>query len=411
MTGWPRGAAEAAGPSVEEFRPTGWAFAGLGFALRLAGVLLFHAVVPNGELVRNCLLGMLIQGAALGLLACRGPVDVAIFVSGFDYIRIGMLTPLFGTGSELFLYGLLQPFIAFAFVRWSAPLRVAVVVLPLIGFATLHLAVDVPTDTGLLSGEQLRVMATVNGLAVVCLSLAIAFQAWRLTEQARRRAQDLAAARSRLVDDMSHELRTPLAILLTAAQATLESERSSEVYRRTLALVERQVRSLTRLVERMLEMGRVERGEMALEEVDDLVAAVRVVVADHEELAAARSVNLSVAAGQVGARTDGAVLGVVLGNLLANAIRYSPEGGRVEIRVDADASGHWIAVRDFGPGIPAADLPLVFQRYWRADQARSRREGHHGLGLALARRYARLLGATLEVESELGKGATFTIRW
>jgi signal transduction histidine kinase len=338
-------------------------------------------------------------------------VDVAIFLSGFDYIRIGLLTPRFGTASELFLYGLLQPFLAFTFVRWAAPLRAAVAVLPLVGFVTLHLAVDVPADTGLLSAQQLRALATVNGLACACLSLAIAFQAWRLAERARRQAFEIAAARSRLVDDLSHELRTPLAVLLTAAQATLEAERPGDAYRRTLALVERQVRSLTRLVERMLEIGRVERGEVALAEVDDLAAAVRGTVADFTEVAAARSVALAVTAGPVAARTDGAVLRVVLGNLLDNAIRYSPEGGRVDILVEPAANGHRVVVRDAGPGIAPEDLPHVFERYWRGDRARSRREGHHGLGLALARRYARLLGATLEVESEPGQGATFTIRW
>ncbi len=74
--------------------------------------------------------------------------------------------------------------------------------------------------------------------------------------------------------------------------------------------------------------------------------------------------------------------------------------------------GVWrITVRDQGPGIAAEDLPHIFKRYWRADKARSRQQGHHGLGLAIARRYAGLLGAGVEVESSPGEGAVFTIRW
>jgi signal transduction histidine kinase len=390
--------------------PVALAVAGVGSVLRLVGMLAFGDT-PVGDLViRQSVTGLLLHALAVAL-ALRGWPDLGAFVSGTDFLRMALLTPRFGTGSELYLYALVLPFLAIALVRLPLWLRGVLAGLPILGFAALRLRGFVPLTTGLLDEVPLRRLATVNTLVFSLLGLGLAVYAWALAERARARAERLAEARTQLVDDMSHELRTPLAVLLTAAQGALQAERSGDAYRRTLGMMERQARSLGQMVERMLEMGRVERAELAVIAEDDLVEAVERIVDDHRPLAEARAVSLELAAAPLVARTDGAALRVVLGNLLENAIRFSPEGGRVEVQLSEDVDGRRLAVRDHGPGIAAADLPLAFQRYWRADRARSRREGHHGLGLALARRYAGHLGATLEVESELGRGATFTVRW
>jgi two-component system heavy metal sensor histidine kinase CusS len=273
-----------------------------------------------------------------------------------------------------------------------------------------------PIDTGLLTASQLRHLATVNVLAFVIVSMSITLFALRARERSVQRSRNLAEARSRLIDDMGHELRTPVATALTATQAALARDRSGESYREMLRLIERQARALGLIVERMLELGQAERAELVMRPVDDLVACVRRTVDTFADVAARRCVTLEVEAEPVSESTDGGILHMVLGNLLSNAIRFSPEGGRVEIRVAAGQQGQdrvRLSVRDEGPGIAPEDLPHVFERYWRADKARSRRLGEDGLGLglAIASSHARLLGARIEVESHLGEGATFAVCW
>jgi two-component system sensor histidine kinase BaeS len=96
----------------------------------------------------------------------------------------------------------------------------------------------------------------------------------------------------------------------------------------------------------------------------------------------------------------------VVGNLVSNAIRHTPPGGSVTV----GANGTAITVRDTGSGIAAADQPKVFDRFWRADESRSRATGGSGLGLAIARQLTEAHGGTIEVESEPGRGTLFTIR-
>jgi signal transduction histidine kinase len=97
-------------------------------------------------------------------------------------------------------------------------------------------------------------------------------------------------------------------------------------------------------------------------------------------------------------------------NLLDNAVRYSPNGGRVEVEVGSRDGEALIAVRDTGIGIPSRDLPRIFERFYRVDRARSRDTGGTGLGLSIAKHVAEQHGGRIEVQSELGGGSEFTIR-
>ncbi len=395
---------------MDGFRSTAVLLATLGLALRLLAVAFFGWRVPDLYVVGQSLFGACLHLLALGL-ARRGRVDWAIFASGLDCAAIASLTPRFGAATELHLWAMLHPFLVLAFVRWPLRLRIFLALLPPSIFLLLRLGRRVPIDAGLLSFEQIHQLATLNVLVFVAVSLSLTIASLRLRDQAWRRAERLAEARSRLIDHMSHELRTPVAIQLTAAQAALERERSGEAYRDSLRVIERQARGLGKIVEKMLEMSRVEREEVAVVEDSDLAGAVTDIVESFRAMAAERGVFLDLETGAVAARTDSGVLRMVLANLLSNAIRFSPERGRVTIRIEEDGAGRRITVRDEGPGISAEDLPHVFERYWRGDKARSRRDGHLGLGLAIARRYARLLGAELTAESREGCGAALTMRW
>ncbi len=106
---------------------------------------------------------------------------------------------------------------------------------------------------------------------------------------------------------------------------------------------------------------------------------------------------------------DAQRLAQVLGNLLSNALRHTPAGGDVTVRVWADARGARVSVRDTGVGIAPEDLPHLFERFYRADPSRTRADGGTGLGLAIAKQLVEAHGGTIVVESELGVGTTFTI--
>ncbi len=384
--------------------------AAVGVVFRALALGVFFWPVHHPGLIAQCVIGLALQVTAM-LLVRHRKVDHAVLATGLDYGLIANMSPQVGTGAELHLFVLIYPFLSLVITRWSLRTRVLLGVLPPLGFTLLRFNFEPPQDTGLLSVDRLHDLATLNVLVLGALCLTLTFSLLRSRDHATRQMRRLAEARSQLIDDMSHELRTPVAIQLTAAQAALERERSGDEYRRALRVVERQSRSIGRIVDQTLEMGRVERMEDSVDPCDDLAASVREITADHEQLAAARAVQLVVETEEIEASTDAGVLRLLLGNLLANAIRFSPEGGRVEVRVTADGGVPRLDVRDHGPGIPPEDLQQVFTRYWRGDRARSRRDGHIGIGLSIARRAALLLGADVVVESSPGEGATFSVCW
>jgi len=108
-------------------------------------------------------------------------------------------------------------------------------------------------------------------------------------------------------------------------------------------------------------------------------------------------------------RGDRAQLGLLLSNLLDNAVRHTPAKGTVCVRLDAAESRSVLQVADTGEGIPASELPRVFERFYRVDKARARQTGGTGLGLAIVRHVAEAHGGTVRVDSELGQGSTFTV--
>ncbi|MCA1599734.1 MAG: cell wall metabolism sensor histidine kinase WalK, partial [Chloroflexi bacterium] len=126
--------------------------------------------------------------------------------------------------------------------------------------------------------------------------------------------------------------------------------------------------------------------------------------------AAARGVTVALGhEDQATALGDADLLKQLLLNLVDNAIAYTPSGGRVELSLDVDGEWARLSVRDTGPGIPAADVERIFERFYRMDEARTRRSGGAGLGLAIARWIAEAHGGHIAVESVVGRGSTFTL--
>ncbi|MHB1068526.1 MAG: sensor histidine kinase [Gemmatimonadaceae bacterium] len=218
--------------------------------------------------------------------------------------------------------------------------------------------------------------------------------------------------------DASHELRSPLAVIRSQADVALQRPRTSAEYEETLQRIERESRRLSRIVEEMLQLSRVEAGERVLDLrrvfLDDLVADA---VASVREVARARDQRLEITE-FVEAPTQGdeAALRRLVVILLDNATKFTAKGGRIDVRVGRDNSTVRLEVEDTGCGIAPDQLPFIFDRFFKGDQSRCRHssstaEGGAGLGLAIARAIAEAHGATIEVRSTVGVGSTFTARF
>ncbi|HXQ55649.1 MAG TPA: ATP-binding protein [Actinomycetes bacterium] len=228
-----------------------------------------------------------------------------------------------------------------------------------------------------------------------------------LTDITQRRR--LEVLRRDFVANASHELKTPVAAVRALAETLLTAlPDDPEAGRQFAERIAREAERLDVLARDLLDLSRVERGTLDVEPVD-LVGLAKEVVGGYEDLATERRVRLRSELQQVSMRGDRAQLGLLLSNLLDNALRHTPAKGTVCVRLDAAESRALLQVADTGEGIPARELPRVFERFYRVDKARARQTGGTGLGLAIVRHVAEAHGGTVRVDSELGRGSTFTV--
>jgi len=219
--------------------------------------------------------------------------------------------------------------------------------------------------------------------------------------------------RRNLTADVAHELRTPLHIIQGNLEGILD-----DVYEPTpehIGATLDETRALARLVEDLQTLSLAEAGRLPLvREPMDVVELLADVHTSFGGQAEAAGVNLDVAIDEgtsaMMINADVGRLDQVLGNLTANALRYTPPGGTITLRGEPIQDGVRIAVQDTGEGIPSEDLPHIFDRFWRGDRSRSRASGAgSGLGLAIARQLVQAHGGRIGVESQLGQGTTFII--
>jgi len=214
----------------------------------------------------------------------------------------------------------------------------------------------------------------------------------------------------RFTADAAHELRTPLAAVKTQAQVALAA-RDERERDRALDQVVAGVDRATRLVEQLLVLARLDPGAGVLQRgpvrLDGLAGEC---VAALAPSAAARGIALGLDAPQAAVvHADATLVGVLLRNLIDNAIRYTPAGGNVEVTVARTADAAWVSVEDDGPGIPAAERERVTERFYRIAGAG---EDGSGLGLSIARRIAQLHGAALRLgEGGGGRGLRVEVRF
>ena len=214
--------------------------------------------------------------------------------------------------------------------------------------------------------------------------------------------------RRNLLADVAHELRTPLTVIQGNLQALLDGVYPLE--RAEIATIYDETRLLSRLVADLRELAQAEAGQLKLHLGPVDVAAVLAQTVDSFALLAQEqqvSLQLDTPSALPLAQADPDRLAQVLRNLLANALRHAGSGGHVQVAARPEAGRVRISVADDGPGIPAADLPHVFDRFWRGDPARSRDSGGSGLGLAITRRLVEAQGGVIGVESQNGRGTEF----
>ncbi|MCC7363782.1 MAG: HAMP domain-containing histidine kinase [Dehalococcoidia bacterium] len=214
------------------------------------------------------------------------------------------------------------------------------------------------------------------------------------------------------VQDASHELRTPLAAIRTNIEvAEMDPQLSDDEYRDLLALIKSQTERLTRLSEDLLLLSASERDGRAEFEPVNLVSLAHDVSRQLTPLAHGRQMVLRVEGDpDVEAQADPDALFRCLFNLVDNAIKYSGDGRLVTISVQREPAWATVSVTDNGPGISAEQQASIFERFYRVDAGRSRREGGTGLGLAIVRELVQTMNGTVSVESTPGAGATFRLR-
>ncbi len=232
-------------------------------------------------------------------------------------------------------------------------------------------------------------------------------------QEARADAEEANRLKDEFLATLSHELRTPLTAILGWSRLLSSGKLDERSAARAVEVIERNADAQNQLIEDILDVSRIITGKLALhvEPVDPVVVIESAIEAVRPAAEAKRvELHVLVSSETVPVSGDETRLRQVVWNLLTNAVKFTPEGGRVEARVERAGSYARIKVSDTGEGIDPEFLPYVFDRFRQADATTTRQRGGLGLGLAIVRHLVELHGGTVSAESEgRGRGATFTI--
>jgi signal transduction histidine kinase/CheY-like chemotaxis protein len=291
------------------------------------------------------------------------------------------------------------------FLAAASP-QVAILAVTCWGIASRHLAAE----------NHLRALTPVAVLAVYALLLFPTRKrladAWRRLETAKTAAEQASQTKSKFLATMSDEIRTPLNGVLGMAQA-MSREPLSATQRERLSVIRRSGETLASILNDVLDLSRIEQGQLKLETVEfDMEHVTRGAAATFGPLAAAKGLAFEFSIGEAarGAfRGDSVRLRQILYNLVSNAVKFTEAGG-VAVSVSYAGGMLVLEVADSGVGISDDKLPLLFEKFVQGDASTTRRHGGAGLGLALCKRLAELMGGRIDVSSVRGKGSLFTAR-
>jgi signal transduction histidine kinase len=223
--------------------------------------------------------------------------------------------------------------------------------------------------------------------------------------------RELERLRTDLIAWVGHDLQTPLASIRAILEALADGVvDDTETIQRYLATAQRDVRSLSMLIDDLFQMAQLDAGGLPLDRASSSLAdLISDTLESFSELAARRGVTLE---GGLESDVDPVFMdtqriGRVLNNLISNAVRHTPSGGRVEVRARRLSAGVQVTISDTGEGIYPEDLPHVFERFYRGEKSRSRLTGGAGLGLAIARGIVQAHGGQIHAESQPEQGTRF----
>ena len=254
--------------------------------------------------------------------------------------------------------------------------------------------------------EDLTILATLGALAAQAMQND---HLQRKIKAGRVELAELERLKTDFIAITSHELRTPLGLIL--GHATFLRELAGDQYAEQLDVIIRNTTRLKEIVDNLADVDNYQTGSARVRNKQvSMTRIVEDVVLTFQDEAKSRNITLEANTGESPnfIDADGVKINIALSNLVKNAIQYTEPGGRVTIKVGEDTGYLKVTVTDNGIGIPAKDLPRVFERFFQVETHLTRKYGGMGLGLSVAKAMVELHGGRIWAESELGKGSTFT---
>ena len=282
-----------------------------------------------------------------------------------------------------------------------APLQAEVGILGVLGVA------DKP------GGFDAEDQAAIDGYAGQAALLLRNARLYEELQKSYERLRDAQRNRDYFLQNVNHELRTPLTAILGWSEVLAEDRPDKETVKIAVDQINRSAQFLLALISDLLDLSRFEEGRTRLEpEEVDLGPLVAGAVEPVSVMAEAKGIAMTVVTPEARTlvRVDPMRMRQVLWNLVHNAVKFTPKGGRIRVEAGADDAGAVFSVVDNGVGVDAKDLPFIFERFRQVDGSATRAYRGMGIGLALAKAYVELHGGTITVESQPGKGTAFHVR-
>jgi signal transduction histidine kinase len=291
-------------------------------------------------------------------------------------------TLLFGAAIFSMLFALVMG--VFMAKRLSMPIQRVIKAARMISRGTFSDRITETTDTR----EIMQLTTTINDLAETL--------------------QNQENLRKRLTADVAHELRTPLATLQGHLEAMIDGIWKPDAER--LKSCHEEVIRINRMVGDLEKLARFERENLILDKTEfDVTERILSIIKANEAEFSSKHIQVDFSGEKQGIHADRDKISQVIVNLISNALKYTPDGGKIGIRVRGDEDTVKITVSDNGMGIPPEDLPHIFERFYRADKSRNRSTGGAGIGLTISRAIVEAHKGTITVQSELDEGAEFTV--
>lgn len=261
----------------------------------------------------------------------------------------------------------------------------------------------------------LKQMGLFSLLLTIGFTILLFFYGKKFAHKAMLPVEEAVIRQKRFITDASHELRTPLSIILAGTELikTDEKQELSWENKKILSDTQSEIRKMSQLVNSLLNLSKVDEGDIDMPREEDVVKIATLAVNKLRPLAESKNIKMSIANyDPIIWCTNNEVLVQILYILLDNAIKYTPDNGQVLVTLKVDKLANRklvITVEDTGIGIPEEDQKRIFERFYRVDKARSRKEGGSGLGLSIVWALLEKHGGTIDVTSITGKGSLFKV--